>query len=64
MHVVFRLIGFLDLWRRSSGEAAMDEEKSTAAGAAAGRSKKRPTKSTKSAPKAAWGKLLSQCSQV
>ncbi|KAF7818214.1 ATPase family AAA domain-containing protein 1 [Senna tora] len=30
---------------------------------ALGRSKKRPTKSTKSGPKAAWGKLLSQCSQ-
>lgn len=46
----------------------MDGEKSkgavgAVAGAATGRSKKRPGKS-KSVPKAAWGKLLSQCSQV
>ncbi|OIW12711.1 hypothetical protein TanjilG_24644 [Lupinus angustifolius] len=45
------------------GETATDVDKSKTAGAAAGRSKKRVTKSTKSAPKAAWGKLISQCSQ-
>ncbi|XP_041017130.1 uncharacterized protein LOC121259565 isoform X1 [Juglans microcarpa x Juglans regia] len=46
----------------SLGGAAMDADKSKAAGTAL-RSKKRPTKLTKSSSKAAWGKLLSQCSQ-
>ena len=45
-----------------SGEAAVDEEKSKATGAAI-RAKKRLTK-LKSSQKVAWGKLLSQCSQV
>lgn len=48
----------------SLGETAVEAERSKAGAAALGRSKKRPTKSTKSGPKAAWGKLLSQCSQV
>ncbi|KAK7270209.1 hypothetical protein RIF29_23193 [Crotalaria pallida] len=46
------------------GETAVDAEKSKAAGAVvAGRSKKRLTKCSKSAPKAEWAKLISQCSQ-
>ncbi|XP_019427967.1 PREDICTED: uncharacterized protein LOC109336065 [Lupinus angustifolius] len=45
------------------GETALDADKSKAAGTAAGRSKKRVTKSTKPVPKAAWGNLISQCSQ-
>ncbi|CAL0300545.1 unnamed protein product [Lupinus luteus] len=45
------------------GETAPDADKSKAAGTGAGRSKKRVTKSTKPVPKAAWGNLLSQCSQ-
>ncbi|XP_054817276.1 uncharacterized protein LOC129316897 [Prosopis cineraria] len=49
---------------RSSDETAVEAEKSKSVGVAAhGRSKKRPAKSTKSSAKAAWGKLLSQCSQ-
>ncbi|XP_028771103.1 uncharacterized protein LOC114728373 isoform X2 [Neltuma alba] len=49
---------------RSSDGTAVEAEKSKSASVAAhGRSKKRPTKSTKSSAKAAWGKLLSQCSQ-
>lgn len=49
----------------SSGETAVDAEKSKVVGVAAvGRSRKRSTKSTKTSPKAAWGKLLSQSSQV
>lgn len=48
-----------------SGETAVDAEKlKVVEAAAAGRSKKRSTKSTKTSPKAAWGKLISQCSQV
>lgn len=42
----------------------MDTEKSKAAGVEALRAKKRLTKLTKSSQKVAWGKLLSQCSQV
>ncbi|KAL1331635.1 hypothetical protein HN51_048902 [Arachis hypogaea] len=53
---------------QSIGEDAVDGEKSSAAAAlaaaaAAGRMKKRSVKS-KSGPKTAWGKLLSQCSQI
>lgn len=47
-----------------SGGAAVDAEKSKAAGVEALRAKKRLTKLTKSSQKVAWGKLLSQCSQV
>ncbi|KAK4559117.1 hypothetical protein RGQ29_008384 [Quercus rubra] len=47
----------------SLGGAAVDAEKSKAAGVEALRSKKRLTKLTKSSQKVAWGKLLSQCSQ-
>ncbi|XP_028804183.1 uncharacterized protein LOC114759219 isoform X2 [Neltuma alba] len=51
-------------WPPPLGETAVDGEKSKLVGAAAdARSKKRPTKSTKTSPKAAWGRLLSQCSQ-
>lgn len=46
------------------GEPAVDVEKSKAVGSAMTRSKKRPNKLPKSNPKAAWGKLLSQYSQV
>ncbi|XP_024021965.1 uncharacterized protein LOC21389436 [Morus notabilis] len=45
-----------------SGEAAVDADKSKAVVPASGRGKKRPSKLPKSNPKAAWGKLLSQCS--
>ncbi|XP_054800875.1 uncharacterized protein LOC129305005 isoform X2 [Prosopis cineraria] len=46
------------------GETVADGEKSKVVGAAAvRRSKKRSAKSTKTRPKAAWGRLLSQCSQ-
>ncbi|QHO25763.1 uncharacterized protein DS421_12g383760 [Arachis hypogaea] len=49
---------------QSIGEDAVDGEKSSAAAAAAaGRMKKLSVKS-KSGPKTAWRKLLSQCSQV
>ncbi|KAM3687934.1 hypothetical protein ACB098_10G114800 [Castanea mollissima] len=47
----------------SLGGAAVDTEKSKAAGVEALRAKKRLTKLTKSSQKVAWGKLLSQCSQ-
>ncbi|KAK7859857.1 hypothetical protein CFP56_002099, partial [Quercus suber] len=47
----------------SLGGAAVDAEKSKAAGPEALRAKKRLTKLTKSSQKVAWGKLLSQCSQ-
>ncbi|XP_050266466.1 uncharacterized protein LOC126710130 [Quercus robur] len=47
----------------SLGGAAVDAEKSKAAGVEALRAKKRLTKLTKSSQKVAWGKLLSQCSQ-
>lgn len=46
------------------GEAALDAEKSKPVSPASGRGKKRPSKLPKSNPKVAWGKLLSQCSQV
>lgn len=46
------------------GEAAVDADKSKAVVPASGRGKKRPSKLPKSNPKAAWGKLLSQCSLV
>nr|XP_023901234.1 uncharacterized protein LOC112013073 isoform X1 [Quercus suber] len=45
------------------GGAAVDAEKSKAAGVEALRAKKRLTMLTKSSQNVAWGKLLSQCSQ-
>ena len=64
MHVILVLILFFGFVVKI-GETAEDAEKTKAVGAAAvGRLKKRPVKSTKSNAKAAWGKLLSQCSQV
>ena len=42
----------------------VDLDKSKALGPAMTRSKKRPNKLPKSNPKVAWGKLLSQFSQV
>ncbi|GAV73866.1 AAA domain-containing protein [Cephalotus follicularis] len=45
----------------SSGETAMNAEETKAV--VNGRVKKRSTKSVKSTPSVAWGKLLSQCSQ-
>lgn len=49
----------------SSDETAVEADKSKSLGVAAnGRSQKKPAKSAKLSPKAAWGKLLSQSSQV
>ena len=45
-------------------EAVVDAEKSKTVVPATSRGKRRPSKLPKSAPKEAWGKLLSQCSQV
>ncbi|QHO10250.1 uncharacterized protein DS421_14g488210 [Arachis hypogaea] len=58
----------LPLPSSAPGEDAVDGEKSSAAAAlaaaaAAGRMKK-PSVKSKSGPKTAWRKLLSQCSQV
>ncbi|KAL5561481.1 hypothetical protein UlMin_031228 [Ulmus minor] len=44
-------------------EAVVDAEKSKTVVPATSRGKRRPSKLPKSAPKEAWGKLLSQCSQ-
>ncbi|KAJ7977549.1 AAA-type ATPase family protein [Quillaja saponaria] len=45
-------------------EISVEAEKSKVIGVAAlCRTKKRPTKATKSSPKPVWGKLISQCSQ-